>query len=270
MAYVEVNDARLFFTDEGDGMPLLLVHGTGCDSFDWMHQMPALLPRYRVIAVDRRGHGHSSAPTAGYGPRSEAEDMIALLDSLGVSRFAAMGHSTGGGVVAALAVEHPERVRAIVAVDPSYGINPAARAAFEQLGPALAGSGGQDVYRGMSDESFYAPSAPPHLRPWHMRRVYTVPPHALSAVVIATALGKDQFFFRPESEAYLKRVACPALTVRRLRDGGLTPEWDRAQFGHPYSDSIGWEDAGHFLHQERPDDFNRAVTAWLNDIPARA
>ncbi len=267
MAYATLTDTRLFYTDEGDGPAVLLIHGTGCDSFDWMYQMPALVPGYRVVSVDRRGHGHSDAPEAGYGPRPEARDMVAILDQLGIDKAIAMGHSTGAGVAAALAVEHPGRTRAVVAVDPSYGIAPAARQAFEGLVPLLSGSNGQDVYRGMSTESAYGLGAPAHLRAWHLRRVYTVPAHALSAAVAATALAEDQFFFQPESEAYLEQVGCPSLTVRRIADGLPTPEWDRARFSHPYSASVGWTGAGHFLHQERPDEFNAILTEWVSGLP---
>ncbi len=266
MAFAEINGARLFYTDEGVGQPLVLVHGSGCDSYDWNYQLPELLPRFRVIAYDRRGHGHSSAPETGYSARQEASDLAELLKEIGVGQTVAIGHSTGGAVVAALAANFPDKVRGLVAVDPSYGIPAAARVAFEGISAGLAGPNGHEVYRSLFD-GFYTPSSPAHLRPWHTRRIYSVPKHALAAAVRDTALAEDQFFFSPETERLLSRIVCPVLTIRRVSDGMPTPNWDLAQFQHPYSRSIAWSDCGHWLHQERPDDFNYALTDWLDGLP---
>ena len=121
MAFADIGDVRLFFTDEGDGHPVLLfVHGYTCDSHDWSWQLPYFVASHRVIAVDLRGHGRSSAPEHGYGALDFASDLAGLLDTLKVERVVAFGHSMGGVVVSALAVEHPERVDGLVCVDPAY------------------------------------------------------------------------------------------------------------------------------------------------------
>lgn len=267
MAFADINGARLFYTDEGSGTPVLLVHGSGCDSFDWIYQMPALLDHYRVIAVDRRGHGHSSAPEHGYAPRQEAGDLAALLDKIGVTRAVAVGHSTGAQLVGALAVEHSERVIAIVPVDPSYGVNPAARQGLRDASAALDGPECHETFRKMIGR-LYAPSSPAHLRLWHARRVYSVPPQVLAAVTRETALSEEQFFFSPETEDYLNKITCPALTIRRIGDGPSMADWDRAQFRNPYSAAVAWANCGHWPHQERPDEFNRILIDWIDGLPA--
>ena len=116
MAFADINGANLFYTDEGEGLPVLLVHGSTCDSFDWNYQLSALDGKYRVIAVDRRGHGHSSAPEGSYSAHQDADDLAALLEHVGAERVVAVGHSTGGTVVASLAARYPGRVRAIVPI----------------------------------------------------------------------------------------------------------------------------------------------------------
>lgn len=265
MAYIQTGGSQIFFTDEGNGPPVVLVHGSGCDSYDWNYQLPALLPRFRVIAVDRRGHGHSGAPEAGYGPRSEVPDLITLLDSLAIERVIAIGHSTGAGIVAALAADYPARVRALVAVDPSYGVDPAARPRLEAACTGLDGPESHAVFRAMIG-AFYTTSSPAHLRPWHQRRVETVPAHVLAAVTRETVLSPSQFFFSPESEALLSRISCPILTVRRA---GVTAkaEVDRGQFGNGHSVSHEWADCGHWPHQERPAEFNALLMDWLETLP---
>src|ERR1700730_4546977 len=100
MPFAEIRDVRLFFTEHGRGdLTVLLVHGFTADSSDWIWQIPHLASAYRVIAVDLRGHGRSSAPPDGYGPVSLAEDLAGLIDYLGVGQVVAIGHSLGGLVV---------------------------------------------------------------------------------------------------------------------------------------------------------------------------
>ena len=68
MAFAELGDVRLFFTDDGEGgPPMLFVHGYTCDSHDWSWQLAHFGATHRVIAVDLRGHGRSSVPDGGRG-----------------------------------------------------------------------------------------------------------------------------------------------------------------------------------------------------------
>ena len=124
MPFADLGDVRLFYTDDGDheAPVVLLVHGFGADSHDWVWHIPELSRTRRVIAVDLRGtQGFSSAPESGYRPQDFAQDLVNLLDHLGIDRVIAFGHSMGGMIVSALAVEHSSRIAALVCVDPGYG-----------------------------------------------------------------------------------------------------------------------------------------------------
>jgi len=91
---------------EGDGPPVLMVHGLGGTSNFYQVQAQALADRFRVIRVDSAGAGRS--PLAdGISIESHAEDLAALLDQLGVSGATVVGHSMGTLVVRTLAARHP-------------------------------------------------------------------------------------------------------------------------------------------------------------------
>jgi len=106
MPYVTVGkensgNVDLYYEDHGTGKPVVLIHGYPLSGAAWERQVPALLDAgYRVVTYDRRGFGKSSQPTTGYNYDTFAEDLHKLVTQLGLSDFALVGFSMGGGEVA--------------------------------------------------------------------------------------------------------------------------------------------------------------------------
>jgi len=102
----------------GRGPDVVLIHGLFCNiAFWWFRVAPKLAERYRVTALDLRGHGFSGMPNVGYRAVDLAEDVAALMQHLGVARAHLIAHSFGGAVALALAAEHPEMVTRITLAD---------------------------------------------------------------------------------------------------------------------------------------------------------
>jgi pimeloyl-ACP methyl ester carboxylesterase len=101
------------------GPPVVLVHGYTGDVSDWRHQIADLAPDHRVLVMDQRGHGRSSAPRdrASYTIERMADDVAALLDAVAFERFHLVGHSMGGMVAQELALRAPERLLSLVLED---------------------------------------------------------------------------------------------------------------------------------------------------------
>ncbi|MFC4113683.1 alpha/beta fold hydrolase [Nonomuraea zeae] len=115
-----VNGIKLHYREEGDpaSPPLLLIHGRTADHNDWNGITQHFAAHHHVFAPDLRGHGGSDRP--GEYPLPEmAEDIVALLDHLGIERATLVGHSLGGAVSYHLAMNHPERVERLVLEDPA-------------------------------------------------------------------------------------------------------------------------------------------------------
>ena len=112
----DVNGARIGYEILGEGEPLVLVHAGIADGRMWDAQIDAFSRRYRTIRYDLRGFGRSPMVP---GPFSHAVDLRALLDALEVDRAVLVGCSMGGGAVMDLALENPERARALVLVGPA-------------------------------------------------------------------------------------------------------------------------------------------------------
>lgn len=116
---LEVGGVGLNVLDEGEGAPVLLLHGFP-DSLDlWRHQVPALTGAgFRVIAPDLRGFGHSDAPEEieAYALPVVLEDVVGILDHLEVPSVRVVGHDWGAALAWGLAALQPDRVERLVAL----------------------------------------------------------------------------------------------------------------------------------------------------------
>jgi pimeloyl-ACP methyl ester carboxylesterase len=270
MPFLDAGGVRLFFTDSKESTaagapPIVFVHGWTCDSHDWVFQLDPFEARHRVIAVDLRGHGRSSAPARDYTAQRYAEDLVVLIEHLELDPVVVIGHSLGGSVAAALAVEHPELVRAMVSVEPAYGQDEATvewmRGAAQQFGDE-AGSELAAQLQGATE-----PHTPTWLKTWHRRRAIGMNPALLKQSFVDMYFSENSFSGQPKTDPYLARRSCPILAFHRLP---AMAAWEHKVMQHAYSRVVSWEGAGHWLHQERPIEFNAIALAWIADLPGFA
>lgn len=114
--------ARINVAIGGDGPPLLLIHGNPLTHVSWHKVAPALARRFTVVAPDLRGYGDSEKPEGGgdhsdYSFRTMAEDNIAVMAALGFERFQVAGHDRGARVGFRMALDHPDKVERLAALD---------------------------------------------------------------------------------------------------------------------------------------------------------
>ena len=118
MPTVDVNGARLWYDEAGSGEVVLLLHGGLGDSGLWEPVVPLLAERFRTIRTDLRFFGRSTGPAA---PWSWQDDVVGILDGLGIEQAALVGLSLGGKLAFDIALAHPERLWAVVGVAPGLG-----------------------------------------------------------------------------------------------------------------------------------------------------
>ena len=117
MPTAQVNGIKLHYESQGNGPPLVFIHGLGSCLEDWEHQVAHFSQRYRVIALDLRGHGRSDKPPAGYSMQLFASDIAMLCNTLRLEPAHIVGISLGGGIAFQLAVDSPEIVRSLTIVN---------------------------------------------------------------------------------------------------------------------------------------------------------
>jgi pimeloyl-ACP methyl ester carboxylesterase len=184
-----------------------------------------------------------------------AADLARFLDGPVI----AVGHSMGAQVVSILAVERPEVVRAVVALDPGYGVPAPVQPYLTQVVDALTGQDPISAALAM-EEWCFTPATPPVVRAAHRRRIAATPPHVLAQALAGIFTDPDAIGFRAASEVYLTKRRCPVLSIWA---DPARADWERSLLAHPWSRSLNWPGAGHYLHEERPAQFLAALDGWL-------
>jgi 3-oxoadipate enol-lactonase len=114
MALVENQDAKIYWDEQGQGEPILLIMGLGWASAMWHRSRPVLTQTHRTVALDNRGAGRSDVPAGPYSIALMASDAAAVLAAAGINSAHVFGVSMGGMIAQEFALKYPERVRSLI------------------------------------------------------------------------------------------------------------------------------------------------------------
>ncbi|HMF55377.1 MAG TPA: alpha/beta hydrolase [Pyrinomonadaceae bacterium] len=121
MPKIQAGDVELYYEDEGEGEPLVLIPGFSNGLWIWLKQIPALSQKFRTIAFDPRGIARSVAPDRPISTRLIADDVAALLGALKVERAHILGASFGGFVAQEFALGYPQMTHSLILCCTSFG-----------------------------------------------------------------------------------------------------------------------------------------------------
>jgi pimeloyl-ACP methyl ester carboxylesterase len=238
--FVEADGFRIRYMEAGEGPPLVHLHGAGGLRLSPGHDL--LARQFRVIAFEMPGFGHSPENNRTRTMPELAATMAEAADKLGLDRFNLMGTSFGGKTALWLALNHPERVLALVLEAPA-AIRPegveAPRGTPEEMARRLYAHPERLAFMPPFDPAIQAKTRP------------------LVARLMAPARDRDL-------EAQLPQLAAPTLVLFGTRDGVIPPE-----MGHFYKELIPnchlvfVYDAGHVISAERPAAFVEVVADFL-------
>jgi non-heme chloroperoxidase len=141
LRWLDIGDTQLAYVDQGQGVPVVFVHGGGGDWRSWEPLRPLIAPHHRFVAYSRRYH-HPNPPDGGgrpYTVPAQAEDLIAFVERLGAGPVHAVGGSYGGRVVLEAAAHRPELFRTVVSSEPfiTPPVDPQAAVAARVLAEGL-------------------------------------------------------------------------------------------------------------------------------------
>jgi esterase len=262
---VEIGGLKFHYTDwGGGGPPLVMLHGLSGHARTWDHTAAALSERYRVLALDQRGHGDSDwAPQYGLAPM--AQDVLGFLDALELAEVTLMGLSMGGLVSFVFAAAHPDRVTRMVIMD---------------IGPEIAPVGARNVASSMAandvfeseDEAFArARAANPRptdatLRHRVSHNLRPLPDGTLTFKYDKALRSPGALFDHTQDELWAawRAVSCPVLLVRGDDSDVLAIETAQRMLAeNPGASFASIPDCGHSITLDSPQGLLEVVSPWL-------
>src|SRR5579871_4695796 len=138
MPYIDLNDIRLYYEEQGSGWPIVLLHGgTGTIDSDsgWRHPRPILAQHYRTISIEHRGHGRTDNPAERITYEMIADDVSTLIERLEIAPAHMAGMSDGGIAALHIAMTRPELVRSLVCVGVNYTVDERIRETLRSITP---------------------------------------------------------------------------------------------------------------------------------------
>ena len=235
-----------------DEEALVLIHGWTMNNGSWDAQVPTLVKRNRVIAIDLPGHGQSDKPQTTYSMDYFARAVDAVMRDAKVKRAVLVGHSMGTPIARQFYRKYPEKTLGIVIVDGS--LRPFGDKAM--LDKMIAGLRGPE-FRQTGTQMFTMMSGP-NLAAEAKDRIMTSFANTPQHVVVSAMEGMAEPSIWGDD-----KINVPVLAVM-AKNPFFPPNLEESfRMLAPQMEFHMWDGAGHFLHMERPQEFNQAVITFL-------
>jgi pimeloyl-ACP methyl ester carboxylesterase len=264
---IEARGLRFHYVKWGDpaAPPIVLLHGLSAMCRIWDPLGRALQDRYRLIALDQRGHGDTSWPAEpAYSTEDYAGDLEALVDAWGLDRFALAGLSMGGMNAMAYAARHQERLTHLVVVDIRPAINPEKRPNLEQS-RAVAEQGHPtlpDLDAAFTLRKLTHPNTRDEIIRHHVEHLCRPAPEGK---LVYKHDPRVSYYWRPGNLwDELPKIRVPALIVRGGRSDVLSAEMaEQMRAAFPNAELVTIAEAGHTVPEDQPEQFIVAVERFL-------
>jgi pimeloyl-ACP methyl ester carboxylesterase len=261
MPVARVGSVELHYAVEGEGFPLVLIHGLAGDLSAWTPQVAAFRDRHRVLAFDNRGAGRSTQRDEPVTTEELARDTLGFMNALGIERAHVVGRSMGGAIAQHVALAAPDRVRSLVLC-----------ASFARLDAI-----GERILRNMREVLEWRGSWADHARhsvPFFVSpRYYVEHPDVVERIerliagetrLQAAYSRSSQACVEHDTLERLGEIACPTL----LLAGGVdaicslvATRWMQERI--PHAETVVFEESSHFFLLEEQDRFMAVLADWL-------
>ena len=264
---VIANGVRLQYIESGSGYPVICMHGNGLNRQLWRHIMQELSKKYRAITYELRGMGKSETPgKPGLTITIEdhAKDLEGFMDALNIKEAAIVAHAFGSLVAMRFAVDHPERVKAMVLVDTTPKVGGKTQERIPKWIEIIEKEG-EEPLLDQTMERWFVESfrrEHPDIIKLYRDMVASNPPMGYAANFRGVLLC--------DITDELHEIKCPTLVVGGAEDRGSTPpETHELIAGKiPNSKLVIVPNASHTVPEEQTKEFNRVTLEFLSqNIP---
>jgi pimeloyl-ACP methyl ester carboxylesterase len=261
MAFVENQEARIYWDEQGHGAPVLLIMGLSYPSDMWHRTRPVLAAHYQTIALDNRGIGRSDVPPGPYPIALMASDAAAVLDAAGVESAHLFGVSMGGMIAQEFALQYPRRVRSLILGCTAAG-GPTAVRAEPEAAEMLRARGNMSPEEAIeAPVRFIYDSATPRERideDLAIRRPWLPRPEGYTAQL--------QGIIAWEAYSRLSAIAAPTLVIHGEADRLVPPENGKLIAERiPGAKLVMIPHASHLFTTDHTEAAHRAILEFLNE-----
>jgi pimeloyl-ACP methyl ester carboxylesterase len=251
-AVAQLADTQLYYWDTGgDGQPIVLMHPNSGSAMIWGYQQPAFAKAgYRVIAYSRRGYTNS-APIVEGKAGNAADDLLALVDALGIRKFHMVAAASGGTTAAEFAVLHPDRLYSLTVSSNTLGLR---SGEIRKMAQSILPKNWDDIVPSEIQElgPSYRAANPEGVKHWLELE---------HKAWVGSVRGQGR---REVTEEKLAQLKVPVLLIAGAADLSTPPSISRVlQSKIPNSELVVAPESGHSVYWEQPDFFNRAVLDFI-------
>jgi pimeloyl-ACP methyl ester carboxylesterase len=267
-----IREGKIAYVREGEGAPVVLIHGIPTSAFLWRDVIPSLSREFAVCALDLLGYGDSDKPPkVDLSVRAQATYVAEFMMQVGLTHATVAGHDIGGGVAQLLALGRPELVKRLVLLDtvaydswPVPEIDRLKDPAWDQIIETIDLRKGfkKALLRGIFHKDRVTDSlVEEYVRPFdgvEGRRTY---------LRCARALNNRDLLIRA---AEIEQLSLPVLIL-----WGEADDYQDPAVGQRLADRLGaarlvvLKDAGHFLPEDQPEEIARLMRAFIRETSAR-
>jgi 3-oxoadipate enol-lactonase len=263
VSFATINGNKIFYDQQGQGEDLVLICGLSAHHMTWDSLIPTLSKKYRILRLDNRGAGQSDVPNHAYTINDMAQDVNALMQQLGIQQAYVLGHSMGGMILQEMLLHHPHRIKKAM-IGSSSGKVPAHSMLHLHTTAKLIDA---NVPLDILIENALS---------WLFGNAFLANPQQLHGIrelfrnnpYLQTKQGYDGQVAALSAFNLLEKLT--AIQTKTLvfagEDDLLIPPRYAELIHHqlPSSSFHVLKNAGHMLHLEQPDEFNKLICDFFN------
>ena len=263
MPSIERDCLKIHFEDLGSGPPVVLGHSFLCSGEMWSPQVPKLAERHRVINIDERGHGHSGKLSEPFDLYDMVDDVLAVLDHLGIKNAVWAGLSIGGMVAMRAAITVPNRVSGLILVDTHAGAEtPYKKLKYRAMAIGVKTIGTRPFLPAISKLMFGITTRrrdPELVKVWEERFA--------SVDVPSMLLGLRALVRRDSVVDRLRSIEIPSLVIVGDEDVSLPVTCSKEIADSlPNSSLVVIPESGHLSSLEQPEAVTKAMQRFLGSV----
>jgi len=261
MPVARIGNYDINYIDEGEGVPILFIHGLAGDVSAWSPQIAALKDHYRVVAFDNRGAGRSSQVDEPITTADLAQDTIGLMEKLGLTNAHVVGRSMGGAVGQIMALQRPDLIRSLVLCASFARLDPLGERVLTNMRQVLEWRGSWADHACHSIQNFVGYEF------FNREREQVARIESLiggETRLQACYIQQNFACLAHDTLSQLHRIECPTLIMGGATDPICSPtctQW--MADGIRNSKLVMFDDCSHFFLIEQAEKFMTTLTTWL-------